>query len=94
MAQVPSQFNTNLLKDYSILLAGRSTYSTTLLNIAFDTIVQSAGLTKTTINNVTVYSYAVDGFTILVSHYGSIIYAAAAQSQDAAGQLLLCALNK
>ena len=71
------------------LALGRSAYPDLVIAAAFEKAMTDAGFTKSTVNNVDMYSYSPSGINVLVAHKGSIIYAAVSQSKEMAQKLLL-----
>jgi hypothetical protein len=77
----------------SVLAVGHSSYPDVALSVYFDKAMSDAGLTKYTTDNVDIYKYPLDEATVLVTHKGSVIYAAVSQTENAAEQLLLSCFN-
>ena len=95
--QLPDRIDSELLSKSGVrvLIAGHSGFPPILFGFGFDTFVQQAGLSKTTVRGADMYTYPAPapGIEVVVGRKENLVYFAIAQTRELAEGLLLSALE-
>jgi len=95
--ELPEKIDSGLLKKVGlrVLAVGHSGYPPILFGMGFDTFVQQAGLSRTTVRGTDIYTYPppAPGIEVLVGRKENVVYFSIAPTREMAEGLLLNALE-
>jgi len=93
--ELPERIDSDLFKRAGLraLVVGHSGYPPLLFTLGFDRAVQQAGLSRTTVRAVDIYSYPAQDLTVLLGRKENVIYLSIAPTREMAEGLLLSALE-